>query len=68
MQIDVLVDDRNEDGELLGRTQWDAPDVDPFVFLAPSADANVPPLVIGQIRRCRITSTSVTNLEAVPVS
>ena len=33
LQIDVLVDGHTEDGELYGRSQWDAPDIDPIVFL-----------------------------------
>ncbi|KAF8060109.1 rimO [Scenedesmus sp. PABB004] len=33
-EVDVLVDGVNEDGWLYGRTQWDAPDVDPVVFVS----------------------------------
>ncbi|WIA39823.1 hypothetical protein OEZ86_005876 [Tetradesmus obliquus] len=46
-EIDVLVDGENEDGWLFGRTQWDAPDVDPIVFLSEppaSAAAGIAPL------------------------
>eukprot|EP00884_Botryococcus_braunii_P010092 jgi/Botrbrau1/19084/Bobra.0077s0001.1 len=67
-EVYVLVDDVNEEGELLGRTQWDAPDVDPLVFLQAPQDEGIPPLAIGQMRRCRITGSSVTDLEAVPVA
>ena len=42
-------------------------DVDPIVFLTPSADPGVPPLEAGQMRRCVINGTSVFDLEASPV-
>jgi ribosomal protein S12 methylthiotransferase len=68
-QIDVLVDGENEDGWLFGRTQWDAPDVDPIVFLSepPASAAAVAPLEIGQMRRCRVSGTSLFDLEAYPL-
>lgn len=52
---------------LIGRTQWDAPDVDPIVFLSDPTDPNVPPLEVGQLRRCRIDGNSLFDLEAHPV-
>ena len=59
------MDSVSEDSELLGRTQWDAPDVDPVVFLGtPTVGA---PLELGQLRRCRVTHASLFDLEAVPV-
>ena len=79
-QIDVLVDGFTEDGELYGRTQWDAPDVDPIVFLseedttaaaaaAAGADGGAPPpLEVGQLRRCRVVGASLFDLVAVPVA
>lgn len=60
------MDSISEEGELIGRSQWDAPDVDPVVFL--SNAEGVPSLEIGQMRRCRITSASLFDLEAIPVS
>jgi len=39
-QIDVLVDGHTEDGELYGRSQWDAPDIDPIVFLLQPDEAS----------------------------
>lgn len=36
--VDVLVDGYNDDGFIIGRTQWDAPDVDPIVFLSEPED------------------------------
>ncbi|KAF6251091.1 hypothetical protein COO60DRAFT_1563392 [Scenedesmus sp. NREL 46B-D3] len=68
-EIDVLVDGENEDGWLFGRTQWDAPDVDPVVFLSdpPASAADVAPLQVGQMRRCRVSDTSLFDLEAYPV-
>lgn len=58
----------NEDDFLVGRTQWDAPDVDPIVFLTPSTNSNIPSLESGQMRRCLITGTSLFDLEAQPIS
>jgi ribosomal protein S12 methylthiotransferase len=58
-----LVDSISEDGELIGRSEWDAPDVDPIVFLA-IAGEDLPQL--GQLWRCRVTSASLFDLEATP--
>lgn len=67
-ELDVLVDGVNDDGWLVGRTQWDAPDVDPCVFLNdPPAGGSALPLAVGQIRRCRVTGTSLFDLEAYPI-
>lgn len=67
-EVDVLVDGTTEDGWLFGRTQWDAPDVDPIVFLSdPPAGSSVPQLEVGQVRRCLISSNSLFDLEAYPV-
>jgi ribosomal protein S12 methylthiotransferase len=65
--IDVLVDGVNEDGWLFGRSQWDAPDVDPIVFLSEPKSKGVAPPEVGQMRRCLVTSTSLFDLEAFPV-
>ncbi|PRW60219.1 hypothetical protein C2E21_1074 [Chlorella sorokiniana] len=68
-EIDVLVDGHTEDGELYGRSQWDAPDIDPIVFLLqPEEGSGIPPLEIGQMRRCRVLGTSIFDLEATPVA
>jgi ribosomal protein S12 methylthiotransferase len=67
--VDVLVDGYTEDGELYGRTQWDAPDVDPIVFLVPPEEGSpLPPLQVGQMRRCRVLGNSTFDLEATPVA
>lgn len=34
----MIVDGYNDDGWLIGRTQYDAPDVDPIVFLTEPTD------------------------------
>ena len=65
LQVDILVDSINDDGELIGRTQFDAPDVDPCVFLSDSP--GMPPLEIGQLRRCQIHGSVLYDLEASPV-
>ena len=49
-QLDVLVDGFTEDGDIYGRTQWDAPDIDPIVFLNPPEGGfseAVPPLEVS---------------------
>lgn len=68
MQIDVLVDSIASDGEFLGRTQWDAPDVDPMVFLTELEDSSLAPLEIGQMRKCRVDCAMLFDLEAHPVA
>ena len=67
-EVDVLVDGMTEDGELFGRTQWDAPDIDNIVFLSESEDESVPRLEVGQMRRCKVIGRSIFDLEAVPVA
>lgn len=66
-QIDVLVEGHNDAGELVGRTQWDAPDVDGQALVLPSVDPAVPPAVPGQMRRCRVVSSVLLDVEVVPV-
>lgn len=67
-EVEVLVDGFNDDGFMIGRTQWDAPDVDPLVFLSEPTDPAIPALEAGQVRRCVITGNSLFDLEAVPVA
>jgi ribosomal protein S12 methylthiotransferase len=66
-EVDVIVDGYNDDGWLIGRTQWDAPDIDPLVFLTEPTDTSIPPLEVGQVRRCTIYSNSLFDLEAQPI-
>lgn len=66
LQVEVLVDGCNEDGEWTGRTQWDAPDVDPIVFL--TTGEGQAPLEAGQMRQCRVVGASLFDLEAVTIS
>lgn len=65
-EVDVLVDGITDNGELFGRTEWDAPDIDNIVFLEDAE--GVEPLQVGQMRRCKVTGRSVFDLEAVPIS
>jgi ribosomal protein S12 methylthiotransferase len=68
-QVDVLIDGVNEDGWLVGRTQADAPDVDPCVFVgAPVEGSGVAPAQVGEMRRCLVTGASLFDLEAHPVA
>lgn len=62
--IEVLVDGEDEEGGYIGRTQWDAPDVDPIVFLAEAEDLAVPRLAVGQMRLCRVDGASLFDLDA----
>lgn len=64
LQVSVLVDSITEEGEFIGRTQWDAPDVDPMVFLSESDDNDAEPLAIGQMRLCHIDGTLLFDVEA----
>lgn len=67
-ELDVLVDGHTEDGDLYGRTQWDAPDVDNIVFVgAPAEGSGVAAAEVGQMRRCRVVGSSIFDLEAVPI-
>jgi ribosomal protein S12 methylthiotransferase len=67
-EIDVLVEGYTEDGELYGRSEWDAPDVDNVVFLGePEEIAGVMPAEVGQMRRCKVVGHSLFDLDAVPI-
>ncbi len=41
---------------------------DPLVFLSEPSDPSIPPLEVGQIRRCVVDSNSLFDLEAHPVA
>ena len=64
----MLVEGSDQDGNVVGRTQWDAPDVDPLVFLHQGSTDGLPPLESGQMRRCLVTGTSIFDLEATPIA
>jgi len=67
LQIPVLVDSITDDGQFLGRTQWDAPDVDPMVFLSEPESNELPALAVGQMRLCEVDGTLLFDIEAHPV-
>ena len=67
-EIDVLVDGEDADGVVVGRSQYDAPDVDPLVLLTESDDRTVAPLEAGQMRRVRIVDHITFDLVGQPVS
>lgn len=67
-ELDVLVDGIDEDGQLFGRTQWDAPDVDNVVFIGEPSEEGVAPAEVGQMRRMRVVGHSIFDLEAVPIA
>ena len=67
LQVLVLVDSITEEGEFVGRTEWDAPDVDPMVFLSESEDNSAEPLAIGQMRLCHVDGTLLFDIEAHPI-
>ena len=67
-ELDVLIDGIDEDGQLFGRTQWDAPDVDNVVFIGePAEGSGVAAAEVGEMRRCRVVAHSLFDLEAVPI-
>lgn len=66
-QIPVLVDSITDDGQFLGRTQWDAPDVDPMVFLSEPESNELQALAVGQMRLCEVDGTLLFDIEAHPV-
>lgn len=66
-QVLILVDSITEEGEFVGRTEWDAPDVDPMVFLSESEDNSSEPLAIGQMRLCHVDGTLLFDIEAHPI-
>lgn len=67
-EVDVLIDGYNDEGFLIGRTQWDAPDVDPIVFISEPTDPGVAPGEPGTMRRCVIDDNSLFDLEAHPIA
>jgi hypothetical protein len=64
LQIPVLVDSVTDDEQFLGRTQWDAPDVDPMVFLSEPESNELPALAVGQMRLCEVDGTLLFDIEA----
>ena len=57
-EIDVIIDEVDEDGAL-GRSKWDAPEIDGSVFL--NGEQNVKP---GDIVRARVDNTDDYDLWA----
>ena len=66
--VDVLVDAIDEEGVFVGRTQLEAPDVDPVVFLHDAGLPGLEPLAVGQMRRCKVVGASMFDLTAHPVA
>eukprot|EP01025_Chloroclados_australasicus_P016891 TRINITY_DN1861_c2_g1_i1.p1 TRINITY_DN1861_c2_g1~~TRINITY_DN1861_c2_g1_i1.p1 ORF type:complete len:479 (-),score=30.98 TRINITY_DN1861_c2_g1_i1:167-1603(-) len=66
-ELDILIDSQDDHGSFVGRTQWDCPEVDPIVFVTLPQETDIPELKIGQMRRCRIYSTSIYDLYASPI-
>ena len=67
-EIDVLIDGYDEDGVMVGRSQFDAPDIDNLVLLTNSSDESIPPLEAGQMRRILITDNITFDLVGQPVA
>ncbi len=65
-EINVLIDGMTEDGEIFGRTEWDAPDIDNIVFIQ-DPEGDLDPVEIGQMRKCKIIGRSIFDLEGVPI-
>lgn len=66
-ELDVLIDGVNDEGQLFGRTQWDAPDIDPVVFIGEPAEG-VAPAQVGEMRRCFVDNASINDIDAHPVA
>jgi ribosomal protein S12 methylthiotransferase len=66
--IDVLVDGEDEEGVMLGRTEFDAPDIDNLVLLNDNSDESIPRLEAGQMRRVKISDNITFDLVGEPVS
>jgi tRNA A37 methylthiotransferase MiaB len=66
--LDVLVDGVDEDGVMVGRTEYDAPDIDHQVLLTDSDDPTVPRLEAGQMRKVTITDNITFDLVGMPVA
>ena len=66
--VDVLIDSEQAEGDgggFVGRTEFEAPDCDPVVFVSCKREDEVS---VGQMRRCKIVAATRTgDLEAVPV-
>mmetsp|Transcript_3953 Transcript_3953/g.11192 ORF Transcript_3953/g.11192 Transcript_3953/m.11192 type:complete len:528 (-) Transcript_3953:374-1957(-) len=67
-EIDVLIDGFTEDGQMIGRTQWDAPDIDPVVFIGEPEDESTPRPQVGEMRRCFVDNVSISDIDAHPVA
>lgn len=65
--LEVLVDGADEEGVMIGRTQYDAPDIDNQVLLTDSGVAAIPPLEAGQMRMVEITDHITFDLVGQPV-
>lgn len=66
--MQVLVDGQDEDGYMIGRTQFDAPDIDNIVMLSDAEDESIPRLESGQMRECKIIQNLTFDLIGYPVS
>jgi ribosomal protein S12 methylthiotransferase len=67
-ECDVLIDGYTEDGDLYGRTEWDAPDIDNIVFIGEPQDEGVAAAEVGEMRRCMVVGNSIFDLEAYPIA
>lgn len=65
--LPVLVDGVDEEGIMIGRTQWDAPDIDNQVLLTDSTDESIPRLEAGQMRQVHISDNITFDLIGQPV-
>ena len=59
-QLDILLEEKLEDGLYVGRSYMDAPDVDGLVYLSSSKD-----LEIGKFYRAEITDSTEYDLQGV---
>lgn len=69
-ELDVIIDGFNPEFDAwVGRTMLEAPDIDPIVFVSePDTGSGLPALAMGQMRRCKVSGTSLFDLEADPLN
>ena len=69
-EVDVIIDGFNPEFDAwVGRTSLEAPDIDPIVFISePELGSGLAPLEMGQMRRCKVSGTSLFDLEVNPLN
>lgn len=64
MRLKVLVE-RTEDGMIVGRTQYDSPEVDPEILVSPAEIGNLP--VPGEMIDVEVSGSDAYDLRGIQV-